>query len=181
MTPSPSAPRGAECGACPLAPPVSAAQPNRRDFLRLAGVAAASLGLVAAGARDLLAMTPALQPHPADSVSERRYSVPASDGVVIDRDGSAIIARAAGHLYAFALSCPHQNTALRWESGDGEFRCPKHKSRYRSDGTFIDGRATRSMDRLPIRRDGGQLVVDIDVAIRQDEEPQRWASAFVVL
>ena len=56
--------------------------------------------------------------------------------------------RFQGVVYAFNLSCPHQNTALKWQPDDQRFQCPKHKSRYQPDGTFISGRATRGMDRL---------------------------------
>jgi len=110
---------------------------------------------------------------------EKRYPVPATDGVSIDKDNEVIVARAGGKVFAFALACPHQNTALRWNADDHQFQCPKHKSRYRDDGTFIEGRATRNMDRLAIRRDGAVIVVDVDALIQEDEHPKEWAAAFV--
>jgi Rieske Fe-S protein len=110
---------------------------------------------------------------------EKHYAVPAADGVQIDRDNSVIVARAAGKVYAFSLSCPHRNTALRWNADDHQFQCPKHKSRYQPDGTFIDGRATRNMDRLALRRAGAELIVDIDKLYQEDENPREWAAAFV--
>jgi Rieske Fe-S protein len=57
--------------------------------------------------------------------------------------------------------------------------CPKHKSHYRDDGTFINGRATRDMDRLPIRREGAELVVDVDTVYQQDDNPREWGAAFI--
>jgi Rieske Fe-S protein len=90
-----------------------------------------------------------------------------------------IVARAAGRVYAFALSCPHQNTALRWNDADHEFQCPKHKSHYRADGTYIEGRATRDMDRLALRREGAVLVVDVDTLYQADLNPKEWAAAVV--
>ena len=122
-----------------------------------------------------------LSARPGDAGSEKRYPVPAADGVTIDKDNSVIIARVTGRVYAFSLSCPHQNTALRWDNDDHVFACPKHKSHYKPDGTFIDGRATRDMDRLPIRREGTQLVVDVDDVIQQDEKQKEWDSAFVAI
>ena len=110
---------------------------------------------------------------------EKAYPIPAPDSVAIDRDESVIVANFAGHAYAFSLACPHQNTALRWDADDHRFQCPKHHSRYQPDGTFIDGRATRSMDRFAVRRDGNQLAVNLDTLYRQDENPSEWASAFV--
>jgi Rieske Fe-S protein len=92
-----------------------------------------------------------------------------------------ILARAAGKVYAFSLACPHQNTALRWDATDHEFLCPKHKSHYRADGTFIEGRATRNMDRLPIRRVGDELIVEVDKLYQQDENQAEWSAAFVAV
>jgi Rieske Fe-S protein len=88
-----------------------------------------------------------------------------------------ILVRYQGAAYAFNLSCPHQHTALRWLAAEGRFQCPKHKSRYRPDGVFISGRATRGMDRFAIRLDGAQLAVDADTLLRQDEARERWEAA----
>ncbi len=109
------------------------------------------------------------------------YPVPAADGVTIDRDAQVILVRFQQRAYAFNLACPHENTALRWKERDGLFQCPRHESRYRPDGTFISGRATRSMDRLAVRRDGDRLVVDLDHLFRSDQQPQDWAAAAVSL
>jgi nitrite reductase/ring-hydroxylating ferredoxin subunit len=174
---------GSECGGCTLRDALDApAAMERREFLRAAGLALASLGLLGAGARAAHAMPAPLRLLPAragDGHEQRRYPQPTTDGVSIDKDNSVIIARAAGRVYAFALSCPHQNTALRWSGEDREFQCPKHKSHYRADGTYIEGRATRDMDRLAIRRDGTVLVVDVDTLYQADLNPKEWAGAFV--
>jgi nitrite reductase/ring-hydroxylating ferredoxin subunit len=164
--------------ACPL-------DPERREFLRSVGAAVASLGLLGllprdAGAASLRAIA-ALAAAPHDRRDERRYPMPTADGVSIDKDNGVIVARAGTKVFAFSLACPHQNTALRWNADDRQFQCPKHKSRYRADGEFIEGRATRSMDRLAVRRDGPTLVVDIDSLIQQDEHPTEWEAAVVTV
>jgi len=156
---------------------------ERRAFFRSAGLALASLGLLGVGARDAEAMPTAaigeVTGRDGAIAEEKHYAVPIADGIAIDRDNSVIIARAAGKVYAFSLACPHRNTALRWNEGDHEFQCPKHHSRYRSDGVFIDGRSTRSMDRMAIRRAGNELIVDIDKLYQVDENPGEWAAACV--
>ena len=75
----------------------------------------------------------------------------------------------------------HQNAALRWDGADGRFRCPKYHSKYRSDGTFIEGRATRNMDRFTVQRDGDMIVVDVDAMHKSDDDRAAWASAVVHL
>jgi nitrite reductase/ring-hydroxylating ferredoxin subunit len=108
---------------------------------------------------------------------EVRYPIPAADSVSIDSTNEVILVRWSGKLYAFNLSCPHQNTALRWREEEKRFQCPKHKSRYQPDGTFISGRATRGMDRLAIRKDGGEVVVNVDTMFKQDVDPAGWDGA----
>ena len=117
----------------------------------------------------------------AAQAEERKYPVPAADGVNIDRDNQVILVRFQGTMYAFNLSCPHENAALRWRDNDHRFQCPRHQSKYQPDGTFISGRATRNMDRLGIRRDGNEVAVDLSRMYRSDTDAAGWAAAAVKL
>ena len=162
-----------DCGGCEL---------GRRTFLRDTVLAALGLAAAAAGAPAPVAALPMRRIEPgAGPVSEKAYPIPAGDGVSIDEDNDVILVRYEGKVYAFALSCPHQNTALRWFADAGRFECPKHHSKYRPDGTFISGRATRSMDRLPIRREGSQVLVNVDRAYQEDTDQKDWSAAVVTL
>lgn len=151
---------------------------SRREFLRQGALALALL----AGTRAALTAQPALRfgrgVRRGDGVV---YPVPAADGATIDRGHQVILVRWQGSLYAFALSCPHQHTALRWEEDDGRFQCPKHHSKYQPDGTFISGRATRGMDRYALSVQQGQVTVDMDTLYRQDKDPEGWKTAVVAL
>jgi Rieske Fe-S protein len=69
------------------------------------------------------------------------------------------------------------DTALRWNAPVHRFQCPKHHSQYQPDGTFIEGRATRSMDRFAVRRDGNTVVVDLDTVFEQDRDAPGWKVA----
>ena len=152
---------------------------DRREFLRqAAGWAAAvavSLGIPGRAAVALpIGAAVGRRSVGAGGVS---YPIPGADGVVIDKKNEVILARHQGSVYAFSLSCPHQNTALRWLEEEGRFQCPKHKSRYQPDGTYISGRATRSMDRLPIRREGDTVVVDVEHVFESDKDQAGWSAA----
>jgi Rieske Fe-S protein len=157
---------------------------GRREFLRdVAGAIAAGLaGAAYVGlprqARALALRSGAPGLRRGNVVS---YPIPADDGATIDTTNDVIVARSEGAMYAFNLSCPHQNTALRWLADEHRFQCPKHKSRYQPDGTFISGRATRGMDRFAIRRAGDDIAVDLDALYHQDEQPDAWAGAVVRL
>jgi len=113
--------------------------------------------------------------------SEHRYPFPATDGVTIDRTTGVIVVRSQGQVYAFNLSCPHENTALKWLPKDMRFQCPKHESKYTPNGTFTSGRATRNMDRLNIRRDRDMLVVDLSHMLKSDTDPAGWAAAAITV
>jgi Rieske Fe-S protein len=84
-------------------------------------------------------------------------------------------------VYAFALSCPHQRTMPKWRESDQRFQCPEHKSKYRPDGVFISGRATRRMDRYALRLADDGLVVDMGAVILQGENEPAWNAAAVQL
>jgi len=161
------------CSGCPI---------ERRVFLRdVGGAAAAVLAALGIPVGTSSALPTRFVRALASRGTERAYPIPATDGVEIDKEESVIVARAQNMAYAFSLSCPHQNTALRWDDGAKRFQCPKHHSRYQPDGTFIEGRATRSMDRFAVRIDAGKLMVDLDRLYREDEEPAQWNAAFVKL
>ena len=162
-----------DCSGCPLT--------GRREFLRdaLAATAAVVAALAIPGSASALPLsfTRAI----ASRGNQHSYAIPAADGVQIDRDNEVILTRWQNAVYAFSLSCPHQNTALRWHEADRRFQCPKHKSKYEPDGTFISGRATRSMDRFALRRDGASVVVDLETLYQADDNPKEWAGAVVKL
>jgi hypothetical protein len=49
------------------------------------------------------------------------------------------------------------------------------------EGVFIEGRATRSMDRHAVRLTGNPIIVDIDKLIQADLEKSAWQQAVVTL
>jgi len=153
---------------------------TRREFLgeAIAAVAAVVGGLSLVPTR---ALAMRLASASRVSGSEATYALPPADGVTIDKEREVILVRWQGMIYAFRLSCPHQRTALKWKQKDGRFQCPKHKSKYQPDGTFISGRATRGMDRYSVRRSGNEVVVDLDKVYLEDKDSAGWTAAVVKL
>ena len=148
----------------------------------MSGAMLAALAGVDISAREADALYPVIEISGVGvAPSSKSYPLPAADGVNIDKSAQVIVVRYQGKVMAFNLACPHENTALRWKQGAGKFECPKHNSRYTPEGKFIDGRATRNMDRLHIARDGGSLTVDLSKIIKSDEQPAEWAAAAVAV
>jgi nitrite reductase/ring-hydroxylating ferredoxin subunit len=168
----------------PVAPDVCAGctlHDSRREFLResaavLAGIVA-GLGLPARAHALAVRLTTPTRVNE----MEAAYPLPDADGVTIDKEQEVILVRWASAIYAFRLSCPHQKTALKWKEKDSRFQCPKHKSKYQPDGTFISGRATRGMDRYGVRRRKGEIVVDVSKVYLQDKDEAGWRAAVVKL
>jgi nitrite reductase/ring-hydroxylating ferredoxin subunit len=168
--------RADDRGACPCS------AHGRRDFLHdgaalVAGLFAA-IG-ISGTAADAWSMT--FGEAIGAAGDECTYRIPAGDGATIDRENQVILVRFQNKGYAFLLACPHQNTALRWLGAEGRFQCPRHESKYRPDGAFIEGRATRNMDRFAVRRSGDALVVDLARWFQSDTQKSEWAAAFVQL
>jgi Rieske Fe-S protein len=165
-----------ECRGCALV--------DRRSFLRDASLAVASV-LVGLGALPSSAAAAPLEFVSAlgGSREDKAYPIPAKDGTQIDKDNQTIITRWQNKVYVFTLACPHQNTALHWYEKEHQFECPKHHSRFEADGVYLkdSGRATRNMDRFAVRKDGNNVVVNLDKLYQEDEDEAAWKAAFVTL
>lgn len=160
-------------------PKASCALQDRRDFLRV--------GLMAVGALAALGATPdrlaALERAVATGRrvgSELRYPLPTADGATVDRANDVIIARFNGEAIAFVLECPHRGENVRWQANRNRFFCPKHESTFEPDGTRIQGKAERGLDRYAIRREGDELVVTTTEKFRSSNA-EAWAAAKVAL
>jgi len=157
---------------------------DRRRFLRdsFLGIAGALIA-VGMSKTDAFAMPMAFTEARHSAGSMHSYSLPLADGAQIDKDNDVILVRWQDAIYAFSLSCPHQNTALKWDESDHTFQCPKHHSKFTAAGGYIagSGRATRDMDRLAIQRDGAGVRVDVDKLYQEDTAGPQWAAAVVKL
>jgi Rieske Fe-S protein len=158
--------------------PCSGCDVGRRAFLRDAALAVAAIGVAGSRAAAMpIRAIDAIARH-GESVT---YPIPAADGVNIDKKNDTMVARVGGKLFVFARTCPHQNTALKWLDKDKRFQCPKHDSKYTPEGVFIEGRATRSLDRFAVRKEGNTVVADLDKLYEEDKAGAEWKAAFITL
>ena len=155
---------------------------DRRGFLRT-GLGIAGVAALASMLPSALSATPIRWTASLGTTADRRvrYPIPESDGVEVDRGNEVILVRQGTRVMAFALSCPHQRSMLRWREDDGIFQCTKHRSEYDPTGVYQKGRATRNMDRLAIGLEAGEVVIDPSVTFHSDDDPEGWAAASVEL
>lgn len=147
---------------------------GRREFV-LASLGAAVSAILPAALR----AAPVGWMSPVADGGPLRYEVPAEGSVQVDRDNEVILVRHEGTIAAFALSCPHQRSMLRWRDNKGIFQCTKHHSEYSPLGEFQKGRATRNMDRLGVQLVDGAVVVDPTRTFHSDEDASGWSGATV--
>jgi len=156
------------------------AETSRRAFLQTAGCFGMAIALLGFGSSEAIAL-PVGVAVGEQSGGEKRYPIPASDSVNIDHGAGLIVARYQGHVIVFSLACPHENNAVKWVAKDHRFQCTKHDSKYTPEGVYTSGRATRNMDRLPIRRDGDSVLVDTSKMFQSDKDPAGWKAAEVAV
>jgi len=159
-----------------------ASRDDRREFLRQAAFLVAGAVVGAAGVVSDAHALPVTAGQPIEaSGNELTYPIPAADGATVDRDNGVIVVRFQGKAFAFNLSCPHENAAVRWKAAVARFECSRHDSRYLPDGVYTSGRATRNMDRFAVKLSGNTLVVDISSLIPSDTQKAQWEAAAVAL
>lgn len=152
---------------------------SRRSFLRDGLLAVAALTAVAGGAAPLHALTRRYATGLLGANGVVTYDLPAADGATIDKSNRVILVRYQGMVHAFSLECPHKGTVVEWQPGANRFYCPKHKSTFKPEGTRIQGKAPRSLDRFAVKVEGGKVQVDTDVVVDQDKDPSAWTAAGV--
>jgi Rieske Fe-S protein len=149
---------------------------SRRAFLHQSGCGLLTLAAMGLGGDISL---PVSAIAGAGTGKEKTYTVPAADGVNIDRGAQVMLVRYANRVYAFSMACPHEHAAVKWLAKDHRFQCTKHDSQYKPDGVYVTGHATRNLDRFPIRRDGASVIVSLDRVFQSDQNAAAWNAAGV--
>jgi nitrite reductase/ring-hydroxylating ferredoxin subunit len=151
---------------------------DRRAFLRDGLLAVAALTAIAGSAAPLHALTlDSIVGSLGAGADVLTYPIPATDGATIDKANRLILVRYQGMVHAFSLECPHKGTMLTWEPQNSRFFCPKHKSTFKPEGTRIQGKAPRSLDRYAVRIADGKVLVDRSVEIDSRKDAAGWAAA----
>ncbi|MCE9602904.1 MAG: Rieske (2Fe-2S) protein [Gemmatimonadetes bacterium] len=152
---------------------------GRRTFLRDGLMAVAALTAIAGAAAPLHALAREYATGRAGAAGMVSYGIPAGDGATIDRTNKVILVRYQGMVHAFDLECPHKGTAVQWQPEQNRFYCPKHKSTFKAEGTRIQGKSPRSLDRYAVRIEGGKVVVDTGTVIDAEANAAGWSAAGV--
>ena len=99
-------------------------------------------------------------------------------------DREPALARRAGTKGLTRIPPPRRapvRNQLRRRPAEARFECSKHDSVYRLDGVYLGGRATRNMDRFPVKRQGNSVVVKVATMIQSDMNKAEWEAAVIAV
>ena len=87
-----------------------------------------------------------------------------TDPPIHNTDGKFWLSNVNGMIIALYDVCVHLGCLYAWQEVTGRFECPCHGSKYQKDGTYIEGPAPRSLDRMVLSfvGAGNQVVASTD-------------------
>lgn len=88
-----------------------------------------------------------------DRQEEKLTSLSPGDSAILESDGESVAAWRSpqGELFAVSSVCTHLGCKVHWNSVETSWDCPCHGSRFRPDGTVIEGPALRPLARKQAR------------------------------
>jgi glycine/D-amino acid oxidase-like deaminating enzyme/nitrite reductase/ring-hydroxylating ferredoxin subunit len=88
-----------------------------------------------------------------DRQEEELTGLAAGDSALVDVDGDSVAAFRApdGELFAVSPVCTHMGCKVHWNSVETSWDCPCHGSRFRPDGTVIEGPALQPLARKHLK------------------------------
>ena len=88
---------------------------------------------------------------------EKLASLAPGDSAIVDAEGETFAAYRApdGELFAVSQVCTHVGCKVHWNSVETSWDCPCHGSRFRPDGTVIEGPALKPLKRKHLPPLGG--------------------------
>jgi cytochrome b6-f complex iron-sulfur subunit len=145
------------------APPDIPAKPvtTRREFLNEA--AASALGIAAVGSMIVTYgyLSPNVLFEPPTTFRAGNPDLYPLNSVTFLEDQQVYVVRTEKGFYAVSAVCTHLGCITQWKPESGLIACPCHGSKFRPDGTKIEGPAPRPLPHFAISLTAdGQLLVD---------------------
>lgn len=127
---------------------------TRREFLNYAFLASLGFFFVAAGGVTYFFAYPRFKSgefggtFPLGKASDAVPSV--TDPPKLDSKARIWLSNNSNGVIALYNVCVHLGCLYQWQTSTNRFECPCHGSKYQKDGTYIEGPAPRSLDRMVI-------------------------------
>jgi cytochrome b6-f complex iron-sulfur subunit len=138
-----------------------AADITRRDFFN--EVASAALGVAGLGATivTIRYLSPNVLFEPSTTFRVGNPDLFPVNSVTYVQDQQVYIVRTVEGFHAVSAVCTHLGCITQWKPEANQIACPCHGSKFKPDGTKIEGPAPRPLPHFAISlTEDGQLLVD---------------------
>lgn len=134
---------------------------SRRQFFVKVGLGSVAMAACGTALFGYQYLSPNVLYEPSPVVNAGRPDHYPSDSVTLDPENGIYIVRAVEGFYALSAVCTHLGCLTAWKPELGIIACPCHGSKFRRDGTKIEGPAPRPLPWLKTwLSDEGELMVD---------------------
>jgi cytochrome b6-f complex iron-sulfur subunit len=134
---------------------------SRRKFFVKMGVGSMAVATLGTGVFGYQYMSPNVLFEPSQIVNTGKPEEYELDSVTFDPKNGIYVIRDAAGFYALSATCTHLGCVTGWNPELGMIACPCHGSKFRKDGTKIEGPAPRPLPWLRMWiNDEGNLMVD---------------------
>jgi cytochrome b6-f complex iron-sulfur subunit len=143
---------------------------SRRDFL--SDVATGALGVAGLGAMVVTYryLSPNALFEPSTTYRAGNPDLYPVNSVTYDQDQQVYIVRTQDGFYAVSAVCTHLGCITQWKPDANIIACPCHGSKFKSDGTKVEGPAPRSLPHFSITlTPDGALLVDKKETIKPEQ------------
>jgi cytochrome b6-f complex iron-sulfur subunit len=143
---------------------------SRRDFLN--DVAAGALGVAGLGAMVVTYrfLSPNALFEPSTHFRAGNPDLYPVNSVTFNQDQQVYIVRTLEGFYAVSAVCTHLGCITQWKPDANMIACPCHGSKFKSDGTKVEGPAPRSLPHFGITlTPDGELLVDKMETIKPEQ------------
>lgn len=143
---------------------------SRRDFLN--DVAAGALGIAGLGAMAVTYgyLSPNALFEPSTTFRAGNPDLYPVNSVTFNQDQQVYIVRTQEGFYAVSAVCTHLGCITQWKPDANLIACPCHGSKFKSDGTKVEGPAPRSLPHFGITlTPDGELLVDKMETIKPEQ------------
>lgn len=134
---------------------------NRRQFFVKVGVASIAVGALGTAAFGYQFLSPNVLYEPSPVVNAGKPDRYPDNSVTLDPESAIYLVHDAQGFFALSAICTHLGCLTAWKPETGRIECPCHGSKFRPDGTKIEGPAPKP---LPLLRtwlnEDGELMVD---------------------
>ena len=135
---------------------------ERREFLTYLGLGAAAVAcgscLQGCSVKDQGITSPTGVDFTLDLTNSAYSSLRNLGGYLYN--GGVIVAHAPSGYIAVSSACTHQGTTIYYDLNSNSFICPAHGSRFRTDGSVLNGPATSPLGRYNVTLNGNSLRVN---------------------